>query len=473
MTVFDENFARRVPPRDSDWAVARRKDLNGWTMGALLVLLALIPLPFGAVYPVTWGFTAVFVGLATVIYMLQLSRIGISPRVSLAEIGAPAALFALYSSYLVLQILPIGLLFPGLTSFDANGMTFASSTLSVASDQTILMIIRHLTYGLLLFLVAQVTQNPDRRQFFLKAMLAIIALYCAQAVISLQAGDTLLGLTKHHYLGSATGPFVNRNSFATFLAIGAVIALAQVGNHLVRQATRHQHDGIVQGVVSNIFIYGALYLVLFAVVFATNSRMGVFCVIAGSAVVIAILFGRLTKSIVAMIPLLGAILLASVVALLLFGEGLFNRVIDIEASTEQRIEIYRQVLQLIGMRPLTGFGGGSFEQAYQIVHQLPVSPDLLWNRAHNSYLSLWAEMGLVVGSLPVIALILVGVRLIGALRHDTPAWAIQATGLAVLTIAGIHSLVDFSLEIQANAMFFVALIGAAVGSTYGRQASGR
>ncbi len=473
MTIFDAKLAGITPPRESDWAVARRKDLNALTMGALLLLLALVPLPFGAVYPFTWGLTAVFVGLATALYMFRLSRIGISLRVSLAEIGVPVLLFGLFCLYLVLQVLPIGLLIPGLTSFDANGMTFASPTLSVSGGQTTLMLVRHLTYGLLFFLVVQVTQNPDRRQLFLKVILAIIALYCAQAVISLQAGDTLLGLTKRHYLGSATGPFVNRNSFATFLAIGAVIALAQVGNHLVRQANRHQHDGMVQGVVGNAVTYTAVYLVLFAVVFATNSRMGVFCVIAGSAVVAVILFARLTKSTAAMIPLLGAILLASVVALVMFGEGLFNRVIDIEASTEQRIEVYQQILQLIGMRPMTGFGGGAFEQAYQIVHQLPVSPDFLWNRAHNSYLSLWAEMGLVVGSLPVIALILVGVRLIGALRHDTPVWAVQATGLAVLTIGAVHSLVDFSLEIQANAMFFVAIVGAAVGSTYGRTVSPR
>jgi O-antigen ligase len=473
MTTFDAKLTESIPRRESDWAVARRKDLNGVTMAALLLLLALVPLPFGAVYPFTWGATAVFLGLATILYMVRLSRIGISLRVSLTEMGAAATPFALYCLYLVLQVLPIGLLLPGLTSFEANGMSFSSPTLSVASDQTVLMLVRHLTYGLLFFLVVQVTQNPDRRQFFIKAMLAIIALYCAEAVVSLQAGDTLLGLTKHHYLGSATGPFVNRNSFATFLAIGAVIALAQVGNHIVRQTTRHQHDGIVQGVIGNIVLYGALYLVLFAVVFATNSRMGVFCAVSGSAVVIAVVFGRLARFKMAVIPLLVAILAASVVGLVLFGEALFNRTIDIEASTDQRIELYRQIWQLITMRPLTGFGGGSFEQAYQIVHQLPVSADVAWNRAHNSYLSLWSEMGLIVGSLPVIALLLVGVRLIGALRHDTPAWAIQATGLAVLVIAGIHSLVDFSLEIQANAMFFVALVAAAVGSTYGRATSRR
>jgi O-antigen ligase len=468
MTQMDVIGANRVTRRESDWAVARRKSVNSYTMGALLLLLALVPLPFGSVYAFSWGASAFFVGLATMLYMARLSAIGIGLRVTLAEIGLPVALFAIYCGYLLLQILPIGLIAPGLTSFIANGMTFNSVTLSVAADQTTLMFSRHMTYGLLFFLVVQVTQNPDRRQFFLRAILAIVTVYCAVAVISLQSGDTILGITKRFYLGSATGTFVNRNSFATFLAMGAVIALAQVGRNVVRQATRHEHDGIVPGVIGNMVLYGALYLVLFAVVFATNSRMGVFCAVIGSGVVLAIVFSRIAASLRAALIMGTAIILGSLAGLLLFGEALFNRVIYVEASTGDRLELYRQILELIAMRPITGFGGGSFELAYQIVHQWPVSPDYVWNRAHNSYLSLWVDMGLIVGSLPVLALILVGVRLIRALRDDTPAWHIQATGLAVLIIGATHSLVDFSLENQANAIFFTALVATALGSTLGK-----
>ena len=105
------------------------------------------------------------------------------------------------------------------------------------------------------------------------------------------------------------------------------------------------------------------------------------------------------------------------------------------------------------------------------MHQLPVSPDFIWNRAHNSYLSLWSELGVVFGSLPIVGLLLVGARLIRALRANSYAWVAQATGLAVLVVCAIHSTVDFSLEIQANAMFFIAILAAAVGSTYGEKST--
>ena len=37
MTTFDAKLTESIPPRDSDWAVARRNDLNGLTMAALLL----------------------------------------------------------------------------------------------------------------------------------------------------------------------------------------------------------------------------------------------------------------------------------------------------------------------------------------------------------------------------------------------------------------------------------------------------
>ena len=48
-------------------------------------------------------------------------------------------------------------------------------------------------------------------------MLLLVIIACGvYALISLQSGDTILGLPKWAYLGSATGTFVNRNSFATW-----------------------------------------------------------------------------------------------------------------------------------------------------------------------------------------------------------------------------------------------------------------
>tara|TARA_B110000908_G_C10058388_1_gene359443 strand:- start:546 stop:776 length:231 start_codon:yes stop_codon:yes gene_type:complete len=45
-----------------------------------------------------------------------------------------------------------------------------------------------------------------------------------------------------------------------------------------------------------------------------------------------------------------------------------------------------------------------------------------------------------------------------ALRNSNRDYALSISALAVIIVAGIHSLVDFSLEIQANVFLFLAIL---------------
>ena len=86
----------------------------------------------------------------------------------------------------------------------------------------------------------------------------------------------------------------------------------------------------------------------------------------------------------------------------------------------------------------------------------------VWDLAHNTYLEVWLGLGLVFGN--------------GADRRDWPAGAqvplgavnrqrdsiapVVATAAALLV--GIHALVDFSLQMEAVTLTFMALLGAGV-----------
>ncbi|QQR35426.1 O-antigen ligase family protein [Devosia oryziradicis] len=467
MTTWSEPAmsVKRRSSAGNDQATKRRKRLNGFVGGALLLLLALAPLPFGAVHAFTWGVFGLGLGLLGIVYSVGLARIGIGPNVSPAELPWATGAFALYCLFLVLQLLPLGAIAPSLTAFWANGMEFSSSTISVAANQTALMLLRHLTYGLLFFLMLQASQNPTRREFVLNAILLIIMGYCLLGIVSLQSGDTVLGLNKTSYMGSATGPFVNRNSYATYLAIGAMIALVKAGRVLVRQASRHSHDGMVPDTITKTLLYATGYLLLVGVIFATNSRMGIVVTMVGSILILVILATRLGSAWRLLLPVAAVLLVATALAVFLFGESVLARLIDDSSSSVTRIDLYQQTWQLIWQRPWLGFGGGAFEQAFAWAAHAPVGPDLRWDRAHNTYLSLWSEMGLIVGSLPVVLFIALAVRLVAALVRQSDDWAFQAIGLSVLVVVGLHSLVDFSLEIQANALLFTAVMAVAVGST--------
>ena len=88
-------------------------------------------------------------------------------------------------------------------------------------------------------------------------------------------------------------------------------------------------------------------------------------------------------------------------------------------------------------------------------------------------MTLWVEFGLVAGSLPMIA---IGLALLSLFGH----WARRATvspgrnaAIGAIVVCAIHSLVDFSLEIQAVAYLFAAIVGAGLGSVYQPAARGK
>jgi O-antigen ligase len=68
-----------------------------------------------------------------------------------------------------------------------------------------------------------------------------------------------------------------------------------------------------------------------------------------------------------------------------------------------RLQLYQQVFTMIKARPLTGFGFDSFPPAFEMFHKTPVTAGFVWDKAHSTYLTLWAEAGLLFGSFAPLA----------------------------------------------------------------------
>jgi O-antigen ligase len=443
---------------------ARRLDMTGvhnrlafW----LLVLLALSPVPFGSNRPAFWGVSAAAVGLIGLAYAARIILSGGKARLAEGAIAAEATATTLLIAALIVQVLPLGGIVP-IEFRAADGYALLSTTLSLASGSTLLMLLQVAGYAVFAFLAMQVGVNQGRAHTLLRVVFFLIVGYALVGLVSLtQLGDTILGLEKWSYQGAATATFVNRNSFATFLAFGLVIGASLVASHL-----RHVE---VAGPKRFRLPETALLLVLAGLVFilaallATQSRMGFFAGAVGATVVLVagMLKGR--ASTVAWLTTIALLAVSAVTLVSLFGLDLLERVGSVESAADVRGAFYTQIWQMIGARPWTGYGGGTFELAYPLFHQAPVSADLVWDKAHSTYLALWTELGLVAGSLPLLAVaILAGKSLIAFLRRDS-SWAVSLAALGVVLVAAIHSLVDFSLEMQANTyMFlFVVALGAA------------
>jgi O-antigen ligase len=405
---------------------------------ALALLLVFAPLPLASARAVFWGVNAIYVGALAGLYFLWLGLAGRTLPVQTRSLWVVGACFAALCLFLAAQ-LALGL--------------------SLAPGMTLLMLLRHLTYGLFFLLLLQVLAREDRRLRLLTILLVAITAYAAWGLVSLRTGDTILGMDKWAYQGVATGTFTNRNAFATFLAMGATIAATRLGAGIAER--RHSRPDL-QGMLLPALAMGVIVLALLA----TQSRMGIFVGAVGILLGLLLTLARAWRTWQVLTGGLVAIAVVTIPFLAYFGDTLIDRLGSLEGSASGRASLYAQVLQLIGLRPWTGFGGGSFELAFPLVHTLPVDPAVTWDRAHNIYLSLWSETGLLAGSIPIAIVAFFAVTIAFRFRKASrPANIIpQATALAVVSIVALHSMVDFGLEIQANAFMFLAVLANGVAS---------
>jgi O-antigen ligase len=431
---------------------------------ALVAFMALAPLPLGGNRPLFWGLGAAVVALTGLVYAVALWRADRRIRVPLRALPDLALPLALVLGYLLVQVVPLDKVGGRITIATASGEAVASGTVSLDPGSTVLMLLQMAGYGLLGFLAVQVGVRQRRAALVLTAIFWTVVAYAGIGLLSLlELGDTILGVPKWTYLGSATATFVNRNSFATFLAFGVVLGLAVILEILGRpeDRERHRRSGMTEAVLT---LCGLVFVI--AALLATQSRMGLFAAGCGALLVLA--FGAmragrarwLAIGVLAALPLI-AILVA------FYGGGLLERLGSLGEAADVRGALYAQVWQMILANPLLGYGGGSFAMAFPLFHQLPVSPDLVWEKAHSTYLALWSELGLVAGTLPMLIVAFAALRLAMAAGRRTIPGRLALGGLGVIGVAAVHSLADFSLEIQADAQLFVLVLGLAIGAAAG------
>ena len=127
---------------------------------------------------------------------------------------------------------------------------------------------------------------------------------------------------------------------------------------------------------------------------------------------------------------------------------------------------------MIAARPLLGQGAGTFLDAYPAFHELSPST-VTWNRAHDTYLQMAAELGV-----PVFAIVLITVAgilfyLVRGLSQRNKPSPVAIAAVGALVAAAVHSIVDFSLQFQAVGLTLAVLVGAGLGKSATNPIAGR
>ena len=427
---------------------------------ALIIFLSLTPIPLGSNRPVFWALGAIFLSIITLIYLTFLLNQKSQLRHKLSRCKISLILFYILLAFIILQTIPFenwvnisNIISP--IDITIEGIAIIGNSLSLTPGMSILSLIQFASYGLLFFLLLQVAYNSERAQILLIWVFIIVVAYATYSIFALtQLNDSILFMDKWAYDGVATATFVNRNSFATFLSFGLIIGVAFSASSLLpnNNAAGHKKNALS----SMLFALGAT--IIGVALIATQSRMGFASGVLGSFITLILVLSKSPKShkLKYSVFILGIIALGFL--LFLYGDGLFERLTYVESSADGRMALYAQIIEMIKNRPFLGYGAGSFELAFPLFHQFPVSPDVVWDKAHNSYLALWSELGVIVGSIPILIIILIGITSWRIYKTAQRRWLYSAIALGAISTAAIHSLVDFSLEIQAVAFLFVAIL---------------
>jgi O-antigen ligase len=202
--------------------------------------------------------------------------------------------------------------------------------------------------------------------------------------------------------------------------------------------------------------------VMASTIFLSGSRGGMAAFAVQMALLAAFVLKR-RKNWTATFALAGFLGIALILLAWLGGGDLAERMASIHNGTRMelsggtRLTIDGDALKMFAQKPLFGWGLGVFPDVYPQFSSL--STNLQLGAAHNDYLQLLVEMG-ALGFATVLWFVLTLFRsALRKLKHcplDTNAAVTLASMLGITGIL-VHSLVDFNLQIPANAALFYVL----------------
>jgi O-antigen ligase len=457
--LVDEDQPARIAIAAPNAGQAAYRRMNGYVAGYIVASAAFCAVPVGMNRPVLWLTWVALTALVVAIYM-ALGRRMDPARLLISWRFWPmfAAAFCVPIWAALQGLLPVTIAFPAAPST----ADLAQMRISVLPSASVLAALRFAGYILFMVLAIEVSARTSRAKGIGTWIFWAIVLHAVWALIALNLlGDIhIWGADKSAYLGVATGTFVNRNSFASFLAMGAVLGFSLLQDRIDNPSRRRARgQGLVSSDLMDAALMGLGVAVIWVALLATASRMGVFA--AGLGMVISFLLMRIK----ARASLLRALFIAATAALILGVVGVFTvgqdlawRSFFIDRDSVGRAEVYRAVLAQIAERPLLGHGFDAFRPAFEWAGGAATAALTTWDRAHSTYLSHWFELGLIVGSIPIILCLLCLLRAWHLLRRRSYDYALPVATVSVILSQGVHSTVDFSLEMPANVVLFLAIV---------------
>jgi O-antigen ligase len=268
--------------------------------------------------------------------------------------------------------------------------------------------------------------------------------------------------------GFVTSTFYNHNHYATYAGMALITAFG-----LISRVYEHEmvtDGGSLQFKIATfidvtgraLVLLGSAFLILASLIL-TESRGGIIATGLGLIVWAVLAFGRTERAAVErrMIMIFGSAVVA-------FGDSFFGKLAAAGLADSNRFDVYIIALRSILDEPLLGYGYGTFADIFPMFRDRSIDVQGVWQQAHNTYLEVFQGLGVIFGSMLLASVALLVLKCCkGAMVRQQITVPAIAAGVAFLV--GIHAMVDFSLQIQAVALTFMAILGAGVAQSTSSQ----
>jgi hypothetical protein len=439
---------------------------------AFIAGLAWCPFWFGGSVLLAWGINAVLFPGLVVIYELSLLLRGERHPVAIRQIKWPATLFAAVVLWILIQNAtwtPDWMHHP-IWQMTADALSRpVEGSISVDRELTSLALLRLVTAASVFWLALQLCRDDARARFLLWSIAAISCVYAAYGlfVLALMPGHVLW--FKNPYAnGRVTSTFVNPDSFSAYVGIGVIVFCGLI-LRLHRDELAAVGGSIRFRIANFIEVTGRRGVVLFpggfvtlAALLLTASRGGIastaFGLFVMGALTLSLRKQQLAQSVIVIV--LGAGLVGAI--FLIFGDVVLGKIAQAGFSDRGRIGLYLITMRSILVAPWLGYGYGTFVDVFPMFRDQSMGTFGQWTAAHDTYLEAIQGLGVIFGPMLVATIALLVWRCVkgAATRQRNETLPGVAAGVAFLL--GAHALVDFSLQLQAIAITFMALLGAGV-----------
>ena len=441
-----------------------------WALAALVIWA---PVPLGSNRPWAWAMLECWVFLIGLLWIAALLRREIIPAPALRSAAPTLVLLGLWLTLLLVQCIPlpvdlVRLISPQAAEVHAGAAYLGGGgkiTLSLDPDASFTFWLKSCAYVLAFALTLALVRRRRRLLWLCGAIVATGVLQAVYGSLMHLAGADIAVLgTPIFHASQASGSYVNRNHLAGLLemclAVGIGLMIAQLEDRPSRSWKEFAQDTLSL-ILSPKAALRVLLVVMVVALVMTRSRTGNVAFFSS-----LLLTGALALGLSRAAPRGTVLLIASLIAIdvLVIGAwfGVERTLQRIEQTTQQQVEervdpaVY--AVRIIEDYPLVGTGGGTFYTAFTRYRGHDIVP--YFDHAHNDYMQVLVETGVIGLALAVLAVLCSVVCAILALarRHDPIARGVAFAAVMGTTSLAIHSAADFNLQIPANALVFSLLL---------------